>query len=70
MWKRGDVYRGFGWENLRGRDHFEDLVIGQKIILKWMFKTGMGEWAGLIWLRIGTGGGGAVVNAVINLRVP
>ena len=26
-------------------------------------------WTGLIWLRIGTGGG-ALVNAVMNLRVP
>ena len=29
----------------------------------------MGQWAGLIWLRIGTGGV-AVMNAVMNLRVP
>jgi hypothetical protein len=29
----------------------------------------MGEWTGLIGLRIGTGGK-AVVNAVMNLRVP
>jgi hypothetical protein len=26
-------------------------------------------WTGLIWLRIGTGGG-ALVNTVMNLRVP
>jgi hypothetical protein len=27
------------------------------IILTWIFKKGDGEaWAGLIWLRIGTGG--------------
>jgi hypothetical protein len=61
------VYRGFGRENLRGRDHLEDLVIDRKIILKWIFKSKMGEWTGFIWLRIGTGGGGAVVNAVMNL---
>jgi len=33
-------------------------------------KLGWGTWTGLIWLRIGTGGGGALVNAVMNLRVP
>jgi len=51
------VYRGFGLENLRGRDHLEDLVIERKVILKWIFKSMVGEWTGLIWLRIGTGGG-------------
>ena len=30
----------------------------------------MGAWTGSIWLRIGTGGGGALVNAVINLQIP
>jgi len=63
------MYRGFGRENLRGRDHLEDLVIGRKIILKWIFKSRMGEWTGFFWLMIVTGGGGAVVNAVMNLRV-
>jgi hypothetical protein len=39
------------------------------MVLKWIFKTWDGEtWAGLIWLRIGPGGG--LVNAVMNLRVP
>jgi hypothetical protein len=29
-----------------------------RIILKWIFKEmGVGEWAGLIWLRVGTCGG-------------
>ena len=27
-------------------------------------------WTGLMWLRTGIGGAGAVVNAVMNLRVP
>jgi hypothetical protein len=26
-------------------------------ILKWIFKTWDRPWSGLIWLRIGTGGG-------------
>jgi len=48
----------------------EDLVVDRKVILKRIFKSRMGEWTGFIWLRIGPGGGGAVVNAVMNLRVP
>jgi hypothetical protein len=37
---------------------------------KWIFnKWYEGLWAVLNWLRIGTGGG-AVLNAVMNLRVP
>jgi hypothetical protein len=38
------------------------------IILKWIFKNWDGEtWAGLIWLRIGTGVG--LVNVIMNLQV-
>jgi hypothetical protein len=32
----------FWWGNLRERDHFEDLGIGWRIILKWIFK----KWDG------------------------
>jgi len=32
-------------------------------------RCGLGEWTGLIWLRIGTGSG-AVANAVMNSLVP
>jgi hypothetical protein len=32
-------------------------------------EVGWGAWTGLIWLRIGTGGG-VLVSAVMNLRVP
>ena len=32
--------------------------IDGKIILRWIFRNcEVGEWTGLIWLRIGTGGG-------------
>ena len=53
MWVRNDVYRVL-WRNLRERDHFQGLGIGRIIILKWIFRKAL---TGLIWLRIGTGGG-------------
>jgi hypothetical protein len=48
---------GFGWGNMRERDHLKDLGTDGRI-LKWIFKKlREGTWAGLIWLRIGTGCG-------------
>jgi hypothetical protein len=45
-------------ENLKGRDHSEDLGIDGKIILEWILGKQGGEvWTGFIWLRIGTSGG-------------
>jgi hypothetical protein len=36
----------------------EDLIVGRRIILKMIIKKKDGEaWTGLMWLRIGTGGG-------------
>jgi len=42
--------------NLREREHLEDLGVVQ-IILKFIFNKLDEGWTGLIWLRIGTGGG-------------
>jgi hypothetical protein len=58
MGKWRGAYRVWvGWD-LVERDHFEDLRVDGRIMLKWIFK----KWnedarSGLIWLRIGTGGG-------------
>jgi hypothetical protein len=41
-----------------GRDNLEELSVGWKIMLKWIFKPCDGEaLPGLLWLRIGTGAG-------------
>jgi hypothetical protein len=55
---RGEVHTGFWWGDLREGDHLKDPDVDGRIILKWIFKKwDGGVWTGLIWLRIGTGGG-------------
>jgi len=57
VWGTGEVHRECWWGDLRKRDHLEDLGIDGRIILKWIFRKWDGEaWAGLLWLRIVTGG--------------
>jgi hypothetical protein len=56
----GEVDTGFWCGDLRERDHLEDVGIDGRMIFKRIFKKwdgGGGAWTGLIWLRIGTGGG-------------
>jgi hypothetical protein len=52
------VDTGFGGGNLRERDHLEDLGVDGRIILRWIFRKWVsGARTGMIWLRIGIGGG-------------
>jgi hypothetical protein len=55
--------------SLNERDHLEDLGVGGRIILKWIFKTGDG---GMDWIVLAQDGDRwqALVNAVMSLRVP
>jgi hypothetical protein len=57
VWETGEVHTGFWLVDLRERDHLEDLRADGRIVLIWIFKKWDREaWAGIIWLRIGTGG--------------
>jgi len=53
---RGEVCKGFEWENLKERDHWGDPDVDERIILRWIF----GKWeeveTGWSWLRIGIDG--------------
>ena len=61
MWhvlETGEVHTGFWWNNLRERDHLEDLDIDGRLIFEWIFRNWNGEvWTGFLWIRIRTGGG-------------
>jgi hypothetical protein len=68
MW--GEAHTGFWWGNLRKRDHWGDQGVDRRIILRWMFrKWGVG---GMDWIELAQDRDSwrALVNAVMNLRVP
>jgi hypothetical protein len=57
----------------QGKNQWEDQDVSGWIILGWIVERWEGVmWTGLVWLRIGTGKelNWAVVNSVLNLRVP
>ena len=58
VWERGEVHTKFWWRNLREGDHLEDLGFDRTMIRRWNFKKrDVVAWTGVLWLRIGTGGG-------------
>jgi hypothetical protein len=68
MGKR-EVHTGFWWGDLRESDHLGDPGIDGRIILKWIFK----QWdGGMDWIELAQDRDRwrALVNAVMNLRVP
>ena len=69
MWRTGEVHVGFWWGNLRERDHLGYPGLGERIILKWIFK----KWdGGMDWIDLAqdTDRWRALVNTVMNLRNP
>jgi hypothetical protein len=51
------VNTGLCWQNLKERDHMEDLGVDERIILKWIFKKyDCRVRGGFMWLRIKTRG--------------
>jgi hypothetical protein len=66
----GEVHTGFGWGNLRERDHFEDPSVDGSIILRGILQEV--EDRGMDWIQFPQDSNRwrSSVNAVINLRVP
>jgi hypothetical protein len=63
------VHTGFWWGDLRESDHLGDPDVDGRLILKRIFK----EWGGdMDWIELAqdTDRWRAVVNVVMNLRVP
>jgi hypothetical protein len=52
------MYTEFWSQNLKGRDHSEDLRVDGKIILKWILGKQVEKvWNEFIWLMTETSGG-------------
>jgi len=70
VWGRGEACKGFWWGNLREGDHLGDPGIDGRKILRWIFR----KWdvGGMNWIELAQERDRwqALVNAVMNLRVP
>jgi hypothetical protein len=58
VWETGEAQYRVLVGRTEGKRSLEDLGVEGRMILKWIFKQWDGQaCTGLIWLRIGTGGG-------------
>jgi hypothetical protein len=62
MRKGRNAYRGLVGRS-QGKDHLEDMGVNGMNLQE----TGGMVWTGLVWIRLGTGCGRAVVSAAMNL---
>ena len=70
VWGSREAYTVFWWGNLRERGHWGDQDVDGRIILRWIFRkwdVGVMDWVELAQDRDRWW---ALVNAVMNLRVP
>jgi hypothetical protein len=58
----------FWWERQKERDHYEDLFVGGRIILRWISE----KLNGVLWTEVAQDRERrrALVNMIMNLRVP
>ena len=68
MW--GEVHVGFCWENLRERDHLEDLGLDGKVMLEWSSKRVVWEGEDCIDLARDRDKWRVRVKTAMFLRVP
>jgi hypothetical protein len=66
LWERQEVHTGFWWGDLREGDYLEYVGSDEKMILKWVLRTGM-DWIDLAQKR---GLWWAVVNVATKFLVP
>jgi hypothetical protein len=68
--RSGEAYTGFCWGNLRDRDHLGEPGVDGGIILRLIFQDV--ECGGMDWIELAQDRDRwrALVNAVMNLRVP
>jgi len=66
----GDVHTGFWWGNLRERGYLEDPGVDGRIILSWIFRKWDVERMDWIDVAQDRYRRRALVNAVMNFRIP
>ena len=69
VWGRKEAYTGFWWRNLRARDHLGDKGVDGNNIKMDLQEVGC---EGMDWIELAQDRDNwrALVNAVMNLRVP
>jgi hypothetical protein len=68
-WSGGEVCIGFWWGNLKEREHFEDLGINGRVILKLIIRKSDGRVC-VIDLVQGIDNWWGALNVVMSLHVP